>query len=116
MSVAKSVGSGGVVSAERGGRDLIRVNIIVLEDCSLALLKTREEEGEEHTILRGVCLGLIVLGWIVSSISWYKTVRLTLLLLALLLVLTVPVGFSYPSVPYRMLRPRDIPDFLACSL
>jgi hypothetical protein len=54
MSVTKSVGGGGIVSAERGGRDIIGIDVIVLEGCSLALLETREEEGEEHTILRGV--------------------------------------------------------------
>jgi hypothetical protein len=54
MSVAKSVGGGGIVSAEGGGGNIIGIDVIVLEDCSLALLKTREEEGEEHTILRGV--------------------------------------------------------------
>jgi hypothetical protein len=46
MSVAKSVGGGGIVSAEGSSWDLIGVNVIVLEDCSLALLKTREEDGE----------------------------------------------------------------------
>jgi hypothetical protein len=100
MSVTKSVGSGGVVSAEGSSWDLFGVNVIVLEDCSLALLRIRQEEGEEHTILRCVCLGLGVLGWIVSSISWYGTVRLTLLLLSLFLALSISVGFSYLSVPY----------------
>jgi len=40
MGVAKSVGGGGIVSAERSSWDLIGVNVIVLEDCSLALLRT----------------------------------------------------------------------------
>jgi hypothetical protein len=116
MSVAKSVGSGGVVSAERGGWDIIGIDVIVLEDCSLAIFGSREEDGEGLTVLRGVCLGLIVVGWIVSLISWYETVQLTLLLLALLLTLTISVGFSYASAPYRMPRSRDVLDLLACSL
>jgi hypothetical protein len=48
MSVAKSVGGGGVVSAERCGGYLVGIDVIVLEDCSLAQLGTRDEEGEER--------------------------------------------------------------------
>jgi hypothetical protein len=46
MSVTKSVGGGGIVSAEGSSWDLIGIDVIVLEDCSLALLGTRQEEGE----------------------------------------------------------------------
>jgi len=35
MSVAKSVGGSGIVSAERSSWDLIGINVIVLGDCSL---------------------------------------------------------------------------------
>lgn len=50
MSVTKSVGGGGIVSAEGSSWDLIGIDVIVLEDCSLALHKTREEDGEERNI------------------------------------------------------------------
>ena len=38
VSVAKSVGCGGVVSAKGGSWDLIGVDVVILEDCSLAVL------------------------------------------------------------------------------
>ena len=38
VSIAKSVGGGRVVSAEWSGWDIVGVDIIVLEDCSSAVL------------------------------------------------------------------------------
>jgi len=38
VSIAKSVGGGGVVSAKGGSWDIVGVDVIVLEYCSLAVL------------------------------------------------------------------------------